>query len=246
MPRARQVFDPASASPYKISRTGLELFADCPRCFYFDKRLGRSRPSGFPFNLNSAVDRLLKREFDDYRDKSLPHPLMTQAGIDAIPYAHPELEKWRSNFTGVRFEHKPSGFLVYGAVDDLWQNATGELIVVDYKATSKAAEITELNEDWHQSYKRQIEVYQWLLRRNGFPVSSTAYWVYANGDSTADQFNQTLRFRMTVIPYNGSDDWVEGHIMAARDCLAASTPPAPAGECQYCGFAAGRAPHGDA
>lgn len=128
-------------------------------------------------------------------------------------------------------------------VDDLWQNSHGELIVVDYKATSKAAEITELNEDWHQGYKRQLEIYQWLLRRNGFPVSPTAYWVYANGDSTAERFDQTLRFRMTVIPYAGSDDWVEGHIMTAKACLLKPTPPAPADGCQYCAFVESRAAH---
>lgn len=54
MARSRNLFRPGK--PFKISRSGLELFAECPRCFYFDKRLGLSRPSGFPFNLNSAVD----------------------------------------------------------------------------------------------------------------------------------------------------------------------------------------------
>ena len=240
MPRGRRLFDPTYTSPYQISRSGLELFANCPRCFYFDKRLGQPRPSGFPFNLNSAVDRLLKREFDGYRDRSLPHPLMAQAEIDAVPFSHPDLEQWRSNFTGIRFVHAPSGFLVYGAVDDLWQNSQGELIVVDYKATSKATEITELNEQWHGGYKRQIEIYQWLLRQNGFPVSATAYWVYANGDSTADRFDQTLKFRMTVIPYTGSDAWVEGHIMAAKACLIMPAPPAPADGCQYCAFVESR------
>lgn len=245
MARTRNLFRPDSATPFKISRSGLELFADCPRCFYFDKRLGLPRPPGFPFNLNSAVDRLLKREFDDYRERGLPHPLMTRAGIDAIPFAHRELEHWRANFTGIRFVHEPSGFHVYGAVDDLWKDRQGLLIVVDYKATSKAAEITRLNEDWHRGYKRQLEIYQWLLRRNGFQVSPTAYWVYANGDSTAERFDQTLRFRMTVIPYTGSDDWVEPHIMAARACLMEASPPAAADDCDYCGFAADRASHAD-
>jgi hypothetical protein len=43
--------------------------------------------------------------------------------------------------------------------------------------------------------------------------------------AAADQFDQTLRFRMTVISYDGSDDWVEPHIMASRDCLMNETPP---------------------
>jgi ATP-dependent exoDNAse (exonuclease V) beta subunit len=62
----------------------------------------------------------------------------SRSRIDAIPFAHPELEKWRTNFTGVQALHKPTNMLVTGAVDDLWENARGELIVVDYKSTLKA------------------------------------------------------------------------------------------------------------
>ena len=240
MPRPRNLFDPRSTTPYRISRSGLELFHDCPRCFYFDKRLGHGRPAGFPFNLNSAVDALLKREFDAFRRDRKPHPLMNQAGIKAIPFAHPDLEKWRTNFTGVQALHRPTNMLVTGAVDDLWETGDGELIVVDYKATAKVADITELNEEWHSGYKRQIEIYQWLLRQNGFRVSSTAYWVYANGDAAAERFDETLRFRMTVIPYEGSDNWVEDHIRAAKECLLRKTPPVAAEECPYCEFAARR------
>lgn len=233
----RPIYDPHYTTPFAISRTGLELFANCPRCFYFDKRLGHSRPPSLPFTLNNAVDTLLKREFDDCRTRRKPHPLMTEAGIDAVPFEHPDLARWRDVRKGIRFSHNPSGFDIYGAVDDVWQHSQGELIIVDYKATAKAAEVTELSEAWHGAFKRQIEIYQWLFRQNGFAVSPTAYWVYANGDVSAERFDQTLRFRMTVIPYTGSDHWVEPLIMAARACLMNNSPPPPADDCKYCSFA---------
>ena len=72
-------------------------------------------------------------------------------------------------------------------------------------------------------------------------MSPTAYWVYANGDAAADQCDQTLRFRMTVIAYDGRDDWVEPHIMAARECLLRKAPPPAADGCVYCEFVAHRA-----
>jgi len=241
MSRPRPRFDPFSPRPFPISRSGLELYAECPRCFFFEKRLGCSRPSGLPFTLNNAVDALLKREFDSYRAKGEPHPLMTGAGIDAVPFSHPNIEKWRDTDQGIRFLHEPTRFDVFGAVDDVWLNAAGELIVADYKATARAAEVTELNEPWHATYKRQLEIYQWLFRRNGFTVSPTAYWVYANGDTTEERFDETLRFRMTVIPYSGSDEWVEPHILAAHVCLMGSSPPAPAPDCEHCRFADKRA-----
>jgi RecB family exonuclease len=240
MSRTKVCFNPRSTVPFAISRTGLELFSSCPRCFYFDKRLGCARPPSLPFTLNNAVDALLKREFDDYRGRRTPHPLMIGAGINALPFLHSDLDKWRDVRRGIRFLHAASGFDVYGAVDDVWQHAGGDLIIVDYKATAKIAEVAELKEPWHDAFKRQIAIYQWLFRRNGFPVSATAYWVYANGDVTAARFDQMLRFRMTVIPYTCSDDWVEPRIMAARACLMNNSPPPPAGDCKYCSFAEGR------
>jgi predicted NUDIX family NTP pyrophosphohydrolase len=235
MPK-RPPYDPASDKPFKLSRSGLELLHDCPRCFYLDKRLGIGRPGGFPFNINSAVDTLLKREFDFHRERAEPHPLMTEFGVDAVPFAHADLSTWRHNFTGVRHLHERTGFLITGAVDDVWVNPAGELIVVDYKATAKKAEITALDQDWHGSYKRQFEIYQWLLRRNGFRVSDRAYWVYANGDASAERFDRTVRFRMTVIPYDGDDSWVDALVIRAKHCLDADVPPTASPGCHWCQF----------
>ena len=61
--------------------------------------------------------------------------------------------------------------------------------------------------------------------------------VSAEGDVSAERFDQTLRFRMTVIPYTGSDDWVAPQIMAAQACLMNNSPPPPAIDCKYCSFA---------
>ena len=175
MPRAK-LFDPATTTPFALSRSKVELFKDCPRCFYLDRRLGISRPAGFPFNLNSAVDTLLKSEF-----KGSAHPLMTQAGINAIPHKHPQLGAWRNNFRGVRTTHEETNLELFGAIDDLWRDVeSGELIVVDYKATSKTSEVN-LDADWQISYKRQMEFYQWLLRRQGLNVSARGWFVYCNG-----------------------------------------------------------------
>ena len=109
--------------------------------FIWTVGLGVSRPQGFPFNLNSAVDSLLKKEFDIHRKQRTPHPLMESYGIDAVPFADERMKKWRENFNGVETFFEPANFVVFGAVDDVWQNKNGELIVVDYKATSKTEEV---------------------------------------------------------------------------------------------------------
>jgi hypothetical protein len=234
---AKKLFDPSSDKPFALSRTKVALFQECPRCFYLDRRLGIARPAGYPFNLNSAVDALLKKEFDACRARAEPHPFMRQAGINAVPHPHPQLDTWRANFRGVRALHEPCGFELFGAIDDLWRDlGTGELIVVDYKATSKDAEVT-LDADWQEGYKRQMEFYQWLLRRQGLTVARRGWFVYCNGRRDLDAFDNRLEFRVKLIPYDGDDAWVEPVLLEIRDTLDAPAPPPPGDDCEYCVFA---------
>jgi RecB family exonuclease len=233
--RIRNLYQPNSQEPYKLSRSALELFVQCPRCFYLDRRLGKGRPPGYPFNLNNAVDALLKKEFDIYRQRGEIHPMVKEKGIEAIPFQHPDLEKWRSVSQGIQYIHPPTSFLVYGAVDDLWINETGELIVVDYKATSKIEEVA-LDQEWQNGYRRQAEVYQWLLRQNGFAVSPTAYFYYCNGDRGRERFDNRLEFRVSILPYIGSDAWIEPALINAKSCLDAKEAPLMVETCDYCRY----------
>jgi hypothetical protein len=234
--RTKNLYDPSSVRPFKISRSKIDLFLECRRCFYLDRRLGTARPPGYPFTLNSAVDQLLKNEFDAYRRQGKRPPLIERYDIDALPVVHADLEKWRQNFIGIQYLHAPTNLLAFGAIDDLWQDSLGNYIVVDYKATSKNEQITQLNKAWQISYKRQMEIYQWLLRRNGLPVSDTGYFVYCNGDTNKERFDARLEFEITLIPYAGNDIWVEETMFAIHDCLNQSEIPAPAADCDYCAY----------
>lgn len=234
--RPKGLYVPGSDTPFKLSRSKIDLFVECPRCFYLDRRLGVGRPPGFPFNLNSAVDTLLKKEFDVLRREGKKHALIEQYGVDAIPVSHPYLDQWRTNFTGIQYLHEETNFFVFGAIDDLWQSSSGEYIVVDYKATSKDARIIALDKDWHGGYKRQMEVYQWLLRHNNLKVSDTGYFVYCNGNAGAPAFDGKLEFDVTLIAYTGNDSWVDGKLREAKQCLEANVLPTVGEKCDYCAY----------
>jgi len=234
--RGRGLYDPKAKEPFKLSRSKIDMFLKCPRCFYYDRRLGIGQPPGFPFTLNSAVDALLKQEFDVYRAKGEQHPLQEKYKVDARPVPHEDLDKWRQNFTGIQYLHEPTNLLITGAIDDLWQNSKGEYIVVDYKATAKAEEITALDQDWHDGYKRQMEVYQWLLRQNGYKVSDTGYFVYCNGIADAKAFDQKLEFRVNLIPYIGDNSWIDKTILEAHQCLNGDKIPQASPDCDYCNY----------
>lgn len=232
--RKRNIYNPKSKTAFKLSRSKIESFMSCPRCFYLDRRLGIGQPPGFPFNLNSAVDKLLKKEFDIHRAKKSAHPLMKAYGLEAVPFQHKMMDEWRENFKGVQYHHKPTNLIITGAVDDLWQDKNGEIIVVDYKATSKTSPVT-LDADWQDGYKRQMEIYQWLLRQNGLKVSNTGYFVYCNGKTDKEAFDGKLEFDIDLLPYTGDDSWVEEMLYEIKKCLDGKIPEADH-DCDYCNY----------
>lgn len=222
---------------WKLSRSKIDLFLECPRCFYIDNKLGVARPRGPGFSLNIAVGDLLRKEFDIHRAKGTAHPFMKSYKIDAIPFKHGEMDAWRHNFTGVQHKHRETGLLVTGAPDDVWIDSKDELLVVDYKSTAKEGRIESLEDSgWSKQYRRQLEVYQWLLRRNGFPVSNQCYLVYVNGKKDAAAFDGKLEFDVTLIPIVGNDGWIQDTLLAIKKCLEDDALPGSAVECDYCKY----------
>jgi len=203
-----------------------------------DVRLGISRPSTPPYTLNSAVDNLLKNEFDLLRKNGEAHELMKKYDIDAVPMKHKDLPRWRGEvtaFEGAMAVDEKSNILVNGLVDDLWVNPKGELIIVDYKSTSTTKEIS-LDDEYKQSYKRQMEVYQWIFRKLGFPVSDTGYFIFANAMKILPRFDGKLEFAMTILSHKGDDTWVGKTLINIRKTLVKNEIPPQASNCEYCAY----------
>jgi CRISPR/Cas system-associated exonuclease Cas4 (RecB family) len=234
--RTRGLYDSKSKEPHRLSRSKLDLFLNCQRCFYLDQKCGVGRPASFPLTLNNAVDFLMKKEFDLHRVAGTAHPLMKTYKIDAVPFDDPKMEEWRDALKrGISFLHKPTNIILRGGVDDIWINPQGELIVVDYKATSKEEEIT-LDDEWKIQYKRQMEIYQWLFKQNDYKVSSVGYFVYVNGKTDREAFDGKLDFDITIIPYSGNTDWIEKTIFEMKECLELTNAPAANPDCDYCSY----------
>ncbi|MCL5781847.1 MAG: PD-(D/E)XK nuclease family protein [Patescibacteria group bacterium] len=232
--KTRGLYTPGSKEPFRISRSKIDLFVDCPLCFYLDQRLGVARPPSFPLTLNVAVDELLKKEFDIHRADQTRHPFMEKYKIDALPFKHEKMDEWRDSLRrGVEYVHKPTNLSVRGGVDDVWVNRKGELIIVDYKATSKREEIS-LEGRLGEQYKRQMEVYQWLFRQNGFDVSETGYFVYVNGNKDAEAFDKKLEFDVVLLPCKGDTSWIEPKLNEIKAALESDTLPLPNESCDFC------------
>ena len=189
--------------------------------------------------LNVAVDELLKKEFDQYRKEQKPHPVMNKHNLNYVPYDHKDLDKWRNFRKGISFTDDKMGYTFYGAIDDVWIKKNGDLIISDVKSTSKKEfnwEKTWLEYEYPKAYKRQLEMYQWLFRKNGFSVSNKAYLVYYNGLKDEPMFNKVLKFKSFLVELDCCDNWVEEAILNAKKMMENDKIPKGSFKCDTCQY----------
>tara|TARA_B100000700_G_scaffold325658_1_gene434989 strand:+ start:1858 stop:2649 length:792 start_codon:yes stop_codon:yes gene_type:complete len=240
MLRKNRVYRTDSKKPFPLSRTKFDLFINCKRCFWLDIVKGLNQVKFAPFTLNIAVDALFKNEFDFYRASKEKHPLFIEKDLNYIPFSDSRLDDWRNNFVGVRYIDEDLNLELFGAVDDLWLNLdTNKVVVVDYKATSKAGEINISDDGWWPAYKRQMEFYQFLLINNNLEVDEVGYFLYANGLKEGFLNRNDipmLQFDLTLLEYEGSTKWIPKKLKELKSVLSSDKIPEPTSDCDYCRY----------
>lgn len=248
MARHRGVYKSDHESPYEVSRSRIEAFINCPACFWLNRVKGVKFPGMPPFLLNSATDTLLKKDFDKYRETQKPHPFMKRNGLEhLVPFKHENFHSWTQSLQlGFKTYHEKSDLIIGGGLDDVWHDSkTNELFIVDYKSTAgkRNEDLTKLepitlNGRWKEGYKRQMDMYQWILREKtkddltDYKVSNIGYFVYVNGDQhfeegmLRDSENKAdMSFDVQLLTYVGNDSWVEKEILNLKKCLEQKTCP---------------------
>lgn len=260
--RHQGAYNAAHPAAWELSRFWVDKLIKCEACFWLQKVANVKEQSIPSFNINSNTDILLKRDHDQYRGVG-PSPIMRASGLDHLrPFSHPDLEKW---VDGRQFGlspnhlntlHAPTNILFGGGLDDVFENIeTGELHVVDYKSTSQdggnKAHPAPLDEsflmppsdpskvDYKASYRRQADMYQWVLRQKRFRVSDVAYFLYVDGLSRGlngmltdgDPHVGWMKFEARIIPYLGDDGWVEGALHRAMEVARLNECPQHANGC---------------
>ena len=224
-------------STLKISRSGLKLFLECPRCFWLDVHHKIKRPPGYPFTLSIAVDYLVKLEFDGYREKGTLPPVLKKFGIKGAQlYSGEHLSEWRNNFKGVAHYNEDLNVILYGAVDDVLEYSDGSLAVIDYKS-SGAREITI-----YDDYQKQMDVYNYILNQKGYQTQAEAYFIFYKVIKQGETaFNNALKFTEEVREVKVNTQWVEPTLERAVETARSETVPAPGiggknGHCDHCHY----------
>ena len=211
-----------------LSRRQLEMFVQCPRCFWMLRKHGIDPPKGYPLALNTAMDKLLKEEFDAYRAEGKPHPILAEHGVDAKPFADFDLlQEWRNNRQGIRWADPITGCTLFGAVDDILEMSDGALSVLDYKS-SGAAQIKV-----YESYRLQLDTYMFLLEQNGYKVAPQAYLAFFVAVKD-DGFRGRLPFKGTVVAVPSETARVGELFREALILAEADEAPPPGEGCEPC------------
>lgn len=159
---------------FKISPTSLNLMNECPRCFWLKMHKVWRRPDGIFPSLPSGMDRILKIHFNKFRDKGeLPPELCENSHCEGMKLFddREKLKTWQNNFKGISWTD-PDGHTLHGAIDNILVKDK-KLIVLDYKTRG-----FDLKENTHEYYRLQMDLYNFLLRKNGYPTEDYGFLLF--------------------------------------------------------------------
>jgi len=211
----------------QLSPNSLNLYLECPHCFWLDKNNGIKRPPPYPYALNSAVDTLLKEEFDAYRSKKIVHPLLRENNIKARLFLNQKLlNQWRNNFAGIRYFDPDLKATLFGAVDDVLEFEDKKIAPLDYKSTgSSAANI-------YDRFQLQLDTYTFLMEKNGFQTPRKGYLAFYIVDKSKG-FIDRLPFRKEIMEITTNPSDIYEIFKEAVMCLRNSSPPKHSRDCQF-------------
>jgi hypothetical protein len=122
------------------------------------------------------MDRILKEHFDRFMMYGRLPPELEQLNGDVKLFNNKQLlDEWRNNRKGIRWKDGHENTLM-GAIDNLLQKGD-KLIVLDYKTRGYPPK-----EDTHSYYQHQMDIYNFLLRKNGFETEEYSYLLFYHPD----------------------------------------------------------------
>lgn len=207
----------------KISPKSLDLYFECPKCFYQLKNENIKRPGQFPYELNLEVDEILKQEFDYYRKEGKKHPLLEANNIPGKLFENQILlNEWRTK--GLSYiEDKVQ---LYGLIDDIIDFGEGKLAPFDYKSTGK--NISKISD----RFQLQMDIYTYLLEKNGYSTPRKGIMAFYLIDKD-NEFKDKLPFRKEIKIIDTDPKYITRLFKEVIKFLKKDQPFAHSEECEY-------------
>ena len=230
----KKIYIKNNLTPFPISRTKVDLFFDCKRCFFFDLKFGNKRPHGTPLVLNNRIIQQVKKEFDFFREKKKPHPEIIKLERNFIPSNHENLQKWKNSFNGVSFIDSATNLKFHGTIDDLWfDNQTNKHFIVIFKSTSRKDQLNH-SEIW-EGYWKQLSFYCFLLSKNSVEMSQNGLILYVNV-LNEDNFEKKIKLDFNLFEQILDFSWIENTISNIHELLNKDDIPDQNYKCKFCNY----------
>ena len=231
----KKLYSSNSSKPFKLSRTKVDLFFECRRCFFLDQKLGIKRPHGTPLVLSNRIVDDFKKELNVCRVEKKIHSKVEELNKNLMPISHNKLEEWKSSFKGASFLDNSTNLLIFGIIDDIWlDRSTNKNHSIIIKSNSKKNQMSYEN-IW-PGYWRQLSLYSYLLSKNLLQMSSTGILVFINTPTSIDQMENRKNFNLNIFEKILDFDWIEPTIKEISKTLNKEIPPESSKKCKYCNY----------
>ena len=212
-----------------LSPSSISLFLDCPRCFWLDKVKSTKRPSGIFPSLPNGMDRVLKEHFDKHRAYNTPPEELHGHFKGRLFPDIGKLKEWRDNKRGLRWTDPKTGFGLMGALDDLFVTEEGLYAPLDFKTRGFPRK-----EDTHEYYQHQMDIYSFLLEKNGMKPAGFAILIFYHPISVNEKHD--VCFDPDPVRVHTNPEKGEELFQKAVACLVGEEPKHT---CEWCKWVKG-------
>lgn len=152
----------------KLSPSALNLFLECPRCFWLRFNKDINRPEGASSTLPRGMDYTLKNHYDNYRKEGLPPELKGQ-----VPGKLLQDQTKVKEMRGYGFGFQLNNEVWFGgALDEVLELPDGAIVPLDNKTKGFPPK------EAHWTHVAQMSGYSLILREKEFTTKNIAYLVH--------------------------------------------------------------------
>jgi CRISPR/Cas system-associated exonuclease Cas4 (RecB family) len=206
----------------KLSPSSLNIFLECPRCFWLYVNKNTKRPSIPVATITTGLDRVIKEYFDLFRTKDILPPLL-EGKVPGRLIRNLPHKGWLE-FIDNKIDAKLGGYL-----DECLDLGNNFYAALDHKTRGSKPEST------HPAHQFQMDAYTFLLEQNRFPTKNLAYLVYYIPKSVASK--EAIDFEAVACQIKTEPQRARKVFYDAISLLKQSIPLAHK-DCEFCKWTA--------
>lgn len=214
-----------------LSPSKLNLFNECPRCFWDAYAAKCPRPRGIFPSLPGGMDRVFKDYADRFRG-TLP-PMLDERVRGVLMGDIAKLNQWRNWRTGLTYIDAERQIKLIGALDDCLID--GDIYIpLDWKTKG-----SQPKDDGSQYYQTQLDCYNLMLSASGYRVADEGYLVYIYPELCESSIKTAVQisvdFGVNIYRINCNTGRAKELVVWAAECLRGNRPDSSV-DCEHCAY----------